>query len=117
MAAVQQPIQPGQIGMDVGNHRVNSPSNLTTAFAVGTFTILAYVAMPTQRFQYIAVVDLHHPEEVAFAKAQHQRTSSRLRGSMRGVVFANSGWWRGEGRNEGENVRLMGRKTHEKNYT
>ncbi|TGO37625.1 hypothetical protein BHYA_0092g00080 [Botrytis hyacinthi] len=110
MAAVQQPIQPGQIGLDVGNYRVNSPSNPHNCFC-------AYVAMHTQRFQYIAVVNLPHPEKVAFAKAQHRRISSRLRGSMRGVVFANFGWWRGEGRNEGEKVELMERKTYEKNCT
>ncbi|THV52629.1 hypothetical protein BGAL_0073g00030 [Botrytis galanthina] len=110
MAAVQQPIQPGQIGMDVGNHRVNSASNPHNCFC-------AYVAMHTQKFQYIAVVDLPHPEEVAFAKAQPRRISSSIRGSMRGVVFAKFGLWRGEGRNEGQKVRSMGRKTYEKNYT
>lgn len=85
----------------------------TTAFAVGTFTILAYAVICTKKFQYNAVVALRHPEEVAFVELQHRKTSFRRRESMHTAVFAKWGSWRreegSEGR-EGRKIKVIGQE-------
>lgn len=79
----------------------------TTVFAAGTFTILTCAAMHFRMLQYNAALEPRHPEEVAFVEAQHRGISSRLRGSMRGVVFANWGRWRSKGSRKERRAELM----------
>ncbi|TGO72470.1 hypothetical protein BELL_0451g00030 [Botrytis elliptica] len=87
MAAV---IPPGQIGTNVANQHVNDPRNPNNCFC-------ACAVMHSRRLQYNAALELRHLEEAAFVEVQHRGILFRPRRSMRSVVFANWGRWRGEG--------------------